>query len=195
MKLVLFGIIWLWSLYSYCQQIDQTVRVCETSPYETQVYWVGAGQYLYTWDVEEGVIISGSYTNEIEVDWSAVDTGVYKVYASIMNIYGCSDTSEIIIRVTGCPFSNMFLPNVFSPNDDQLNDIFIPIGYFDDLTEYKMGIYNRWGEEIFQSNNVMVGWDGTKNGYPAPMGSYIYLIEFRVYNKNNFRMGFVILYN
>ena len=195
MKLVLFGVIWLWSLYSYCQQIDQTVIVCQTSPSETQLYWVGTGQYLYNWDVEGGLIISGEYTNEIEVDWSFVDTGLYTIYASIMNIYGCSDTSEILISIIGCPFEGMHIPNVFTPNEDLLNDIFIPIGHFDHLAEYSMRIYNRWGEEIFYSNNINIGWDGTKNGHPSPTGAYIYFIEFRVYDKNNSRMGYVLLYN
>jgi len=193
MKSILFGIVCLLSSYSYCQQIDQTVIVCQTSSNETKLYYIGSGQYIYSWYVEGGMIISGDYTNEIEVDWSAVDTGLYKVYASIMNMYGCSDTSEILIRVTGCPFVEMYLPNVFTPNDDKINDVFIPIGHFDHLIEYKMAIWNRWGQQIYESFDVYNGWDGTRKGNPCQNDAYVYLIEFRVYDKDMFRLGQVIL--
>ena len=193
MKSILFVIVCLLSSFSYCQQIDQTVIVCQTSPNEIKLYSIGSGQYIYNWYVEGGMIISGDYTNEIEVDWTAVDTGLYKVYASIMNIYGCSDTSEIVIHITGCPFSNMFLPNVFTPDDDHLNDIFIPIGHFDHLTEYKMAIWNKWGQHIYESDNVNIGWDGTINGEPCQNDAYVYFIEFKVYDKNMFRLGQVVL--
>ena len=193
MRSVLFGIVCLFSLYSYCQQIDQTVIVCQTSSNETKVYSISAGPYIYSWSVEGGMILGGDYTNEIEVDWSVADTGSYKVYASIVNVHGCSDTSEITIRITGCPFGEMYLPNVFTPNDDHLNDIFLPIGHFDHLAEYKMTIWNRWGQQIYESSDVNNGWDGTVNGKLCQIDAYVYVIEFRVYDKNQFRMGQVML--
>ena len=193
MRPFLFGILCLVSLCLNSQQISQIIVVCETEPNNTQLYSIGQGPYVYSWGVEGGVIIKGEYTNEIEVDWYNVDTGVYEIIAAITNIFGCSDTSEILIKVTDCPFDEMFIPNAFTPNEDFLNDIFAPKGHFDQFTEYKMSIWNRWGQKMFVSNDINMGWDGTMNGKLCQIDAYVYLIEFRVNDKNQFRVGQVML--
>jgi len=190
---ILFGILWMGVLYLNAQSISQVVVSCDTEPNNTEVYYITQGPYDYGWEVEGGIILTGEYTNEIKVDWYGVDTGLYIIYASITNKFGCADTSEIYIKVTDCPFDGLYIPNAFTPNNDYLNDVFSPKGHFDQIMEYKMTIWNRWGQKIFESHDYSDGWDGTTNGNICQIDAYVYLIEFRVNDTNQFRVGQVML--
>ena len=85
----------------------------------------------------------------------------------------------------------LFLPDAFSPNGDNINDVFKVYGAFVD--RYEMIIYNRWGEVIFRSTNVNEGWDGTINGQKAPEGSYVYKIEIEDTSGVPFRKSGTVL--
>jgi gliding motility-associated-like protein len=68
------------------------------------------------------------------------------------------------------------IPNVFTANDDNLNDTFGPIGTF--FTAYNTRIYDRWGNEVFRSTPDRLRWDGRhQNGGPLAEGNYTYVIE------------------
>lgn len=69
-----------------------------------------------------------------------------------------------------------YIPNAFAP--DGANKLFTPKGQFFDFQRYEMVIYNRWGEEVFRTEDINQGWDGNWNGNEAPSGSYIYMIRF-----------------
>ncbi len=71
--------------------------------------------------------------------------------------------------------SRLYVPNVFSPNDDSHNETFKPVGLY--IKDYHMKIYDRWGELIFETKNLNEGWDGTHNGNTAQDGVYIYEIK------------------
>jgi len=71
----------------------------------------------------------------------------------------------------------MYIPNSFTPNNDNLNDIFKVFTNYSGL--FELEIYNRYGEKIFESNNPLLGWDGTLKGVKQPVGSYNYLIKFQ----------------
>lgn len=79
--------------------------------------------------------------------------------------------------------SIIWIPNVFSPNEDIHNPIFKPtlqfmyLGYDGNYRDYSMRIYSRWGELIFETNDVDEGWDGTYMGKPCQAGSYLYHIQ------------------
>jgi gliding motility-associated-like protein len=70
----------------------------------------------------------------------------------------------------------VFIPNAFAP--DGTNRIFKPSIVFNDLNGYSMQIFNRWGEEVFESQDYDTGWNGSMNGRDAPAGGYAYLIRF-----------------
>lgn len=74
----------------------------------------------------------------------------------------------------------VYIPNAFTPNG--LNPIFAPVGVFTDTDEYFMAIYSRWGEKLFETTAVEFGWDGYFEGKVCPLGSYIYIIRFRLPN-------------
>ncbi len=76
-------------------------------------------------------------------------------------------------------FGVALVPNVFSPNNDQKNDVFQVGGLA--LEEFSMEVYNRWGQLMFSSLNPATGWNGGLNNSPdkAPDGTYFYIISFR----------------
>jgi gliding motility-associated-like protein len=102
------------------------------------------------------------------------DTGRFNVELIVTSIHGCLDTlyKEIYIK----PGLTVYIPNAFTPNDDGYNDYFFPsgIGY----SEMQLFIFNRWGEQIFSTNNTR-GWDGkSKNGNdPCVDGVYVYIVK------------------
>jgi gliding motility-associated-like protein len=86
----------------------------------------------------------------------------------------------------------LYLPNAFSPNDDNINDRFEISGAF--LKEFHLLIFNRWGKLVYESSSVNDPWDGTYNGRPVPEGVYVYSIEVEGYEGEYFqRSGSITL--
>ena len=88
------------------------------------------------------------------------------------------------------------MPNAFTPNNDGLNDVFQPVGLFFGLEEYNLSIWNRWGESIFESDDVEYGWNGRiqNSGEHVPQGVYVYLVKYKdSLNKNREIKGSVTL--
>jgi gliding motility-associated-like protein len=89
----------------------------------------------------------------------------------------------------------LHIPNVFTPNNDGNNDVFLPVGR--DVVTYELKIYNRWGQLIFTSNDVNFGWDGIINGKTAASNAYVYQITYQGYQnkilKTYTKMGNVTL--
>lgn len=101
--------------------------------------------------------------------------GEYMVNLLASNIYGCKDTASAIITIR--PQFAVYIPNAFTPDGNGLNDIFTPVGIGIMEDEYQMLIYDRWGNLVFSSNNLNVGWDGSIKGEPQPKdGVYTYKI-------------------
>jgi gliding motility-associated-like protein len=70
----------------------------------------------------------------------------------------------------------LIVPNVFTPNGDNENQIFNVVAL--DITEIQIDIYNRWGLNVFSTSNILEGWDGkTQNGGEAPAGTYYYIVN------------------
>lgn len=67
----------------------------------------------------------------------------------------------------------LFAPNAITNNSDQLNDGFLVQGVF--VKQFELQIYNRWGELVFETQNMQEPWDGTFNGKPAPADVYVYI--------------------
>lgn len=81
------------------------------------------------------------------------------------------------IRVIACS-QELFVPNAFTPNGDGKNDVFRIINYHGQQL-LRFSIYNRWGGEIFTTNNPLKGWDGRINGILQDVGAYVYLIQYK----------------
>ena len=72
----------------------------------------------------------------------------------------------------------LFVPNTFTPNDDEHNELFRPVTAFVSEVGYKFSIFSRNGQEIFSTNDPLKGWDGKYNGSPAQIGNYVYHLEY-----------------
>jgi gliding motility-associated-like protein len=112
------------------------------------------------------------------------DTGTYRITQYVYNEYGCKDSTSRIVDVT-LGF-NIYIPNAFTPNNDELNDVFRV--YSDGIEEFSIMIYNRWGELMYQSNDIEKGWDGTyhQNSNIAPAGVYSYIIALNTKEKETY---------
>jgi gliding motility-associated-like protein len=102
------------------------------------------------------------------------DEGDYDLVLTASNTAGCADTLAATVTVSDTP--GLFVPNVFSPNGDRINDRFIPGTPPQDGTAL-LRIFNRWGQELFTTNDLANGWDGTANGEAVPEGVYVYLLR------------------
>lgn len=97
------------------------------------------------------------------------------VYTLIgINQYGCKDSAQVKINVEY--ESQSVFPNAFSPNGDGVNDEFnVSFLRFDKLVEFR--VFNRWGQQMFESKNPKIGWDGTSDGTPCASDVYYYLVK------------------
>lgn len=89
-------------------------------------------------------------------------------------------------------FANM--PSAFSPNNDNINDIYKPLGSAMFTSDYDFRIYNRWGQEVFRSTDPSMGWDGTFDGQQSITGVYAWVITYKnVFNESKIAKGNVTL--
>lgn len=125
-----------------------------------------ADSVIYTWQ-------DGSKDSVLLVSQS----GTYWVSAYIED-YKITVTDTIRVNYTDCtpPKYLLWIPNSFTPNGDGLNDIFKP-ETLAEIEEYTMLIFNRWGQQIFESNNINKAWDGKYKGRIVESGVYTYRIE------------------
>ena len=129
---------------------------------------------VYYWDIIGGEILYNN-NNSITVQWpDSVGTYIISVYTTR---FGCDgDTSYHEVIVEDCPYLQIFVPNSFTPNQDDYNETFYVHGADKDDIEL-MVIYNRWGEVIYQTTDN-IPWDG-KN---CQVGVYTYSI--RTHNQH-----------
>ena len=99
------------------------------------------------------------------------EEGEYNV--EVENIHGCKSSDTIYITI-----KDFLIPNAFSPNSDGLNDVFIPFTPEKGFSSYQFSIYNRVGAQIYKTNDIYEGWDGTFKGEKCPSGSYIWKAYF-----------------
>jgi gliding motility-associated-like protein len=101
--------------------------------------------------------------------------GTPGLYYAIVSNHGC-EVSDSVFVSNDCYLD---IPNVFTPNGDGINDYFFPRQLLSrGLVYFKLNIYNRWGELIFQTTSLDgCGWDGNFNGIPQPEGVFVYIID------------------
>lgn len=117
--------------------------------------------------------------------------------------FNCPKVFQFTVLLTpiNCDTSNVFIPNAFSPNNDTKNDIlFVRCQYLDDkkeipvINKMHLGIYNRWGEKVFESFSIKDGWDGTFKGELLPPDVYGYFLEAEcIGGKKYFKKGNISL--
>lgn len=105
------------------------------------------------------------------------DTARYQITLIVSNQYTCVDTSYRTITIE--PDWAFFVPNVFTPNGDRINDTFQGYGF--GLLEYEMVIFDRWGNEIYRTKDYDYPWDGRANNGEdiAQLDVYVYVINVK----------------
>lgn len=120
------------------------------------------------------------------------DTGHYLITQIVSNNIGCTDTISKVVNVK--PIFRIFLPNSFSPNGDNMNDVFEAQYFGIGLESFELTIYNRWGEIVKLFAEVDDIWDGTKQGSPSPMGVYTYKLSCQYKEqKDETKYGMILL--
>jgi len=109
--------------------------------------------------------------------------GSYDVTQNVWTLYGCFDSVTIREAVTVIIHGKMVFPNAFSPNPDGPNggaykltdidnDVFHP--YWEGVVDFKMEIYDRWGEKLYETHDINTGWDGYYKGKLCKADVYVY---------------------
>lgn len=126
-----------------------------------EVSIVASGGTSYLWN-------TGASTSQILM--KPLETTTY--CATVTNANGCKREAcvEVLVRAE----STLYIPNVFTPNGDGINDEFYVSSY--NLSEFDIKIFNRWGQLLFQTNDPLKGWDGTFRGQTVA-GVYVFILK------------------
>ncbi len=127
-------------------------------------------------------LLKGARWNPAVNSWSDIDLmgtcDIFNKRVIMPNISG-NDFHSFWTLSTPVIIPDIYIPNAFTPNIDGRNDVFKPVSLGFEPSSYYMVIYDRWGEELFQSLDMTKGWDGTirTTGIPATLGVYVWLIK------------------
>ncbi|MDB5227566.1 MAG: conserved repeat domain protein [Bacteroidota bacterium] len=124
---------------------------------------------------------TGSTTNPTTIDGN-ISPVIFTGYKA-----GCKGFDSIRV-ILNC---DVFSPNGFSPNNDNLNDFFNLIPK--NILSYDLRVYDRWGELLFETSDFNKGWDGTYKGQPCLVDSYVYYASGIKKDKTNFSIKGVIV--
>jgi gliding motility-associated-like protein len=144
----------------------------------TQLVNETTGAETYLWNFGDG---TGTSVDISPVHaFPSLEPGSYQISLIAYSVFGCTDTARVNIEVQDEVI--YYVPNSFTPDEDEYNPIFKPVftsGF--DPYDYKMVIFNRWGEIIFETRDASYGWDGTYSGAAGlcKEGDYIWQIEFK----------------
>ncbi|MEP7263184.1 MAG: PKD domain-containing protein [Bacteroidota bacterium] len=97
---------------------------------------------------------------------------------------GCKVRDTVLIRVieVTCKEPEIFVPNAFTPNDNNENDVLLVRG--NTIETLYFAVYDRWGEKVFETENQNKGWDGIYNGAKVAPGVFVYYMKAVCYDKS-----------
>lgn len=144
------------------------------------------GATAFNWDFGDGAT-----SIEQNPQHTYTQIGEYDVQLIVNNQFRCLDTTSVRIRTD----ADIIFPNVFTPNTlgssggtydikSLSNDVFFP--YTSGVVSYKLQIFDRWGELIFESFDVNIGWDGYYRGKLCEQGVYIWKADVKLSNGKTF---------
>ena len=137
---------------------------------------------------DEVTFINKSSANSVKCEWyfgnekkttcqdqfehSFLDLGSYPLTLLVTTEYNCVDTVTKALKVL--PEYNLFVPNAFTPNGDEKNEVFMPVAR--GVTRYMLEVFDRWGQPIFMTQNILEGWNGFYKGKLCETDIYIWRI-------------------
>jgi len=134
------------------------------------------GASSYSWNMGDGTFYTTTNVTHMYGQTSSGQT----IWLAATSDLGCVDSTSITV-----PYEDAiiyFIPNSFTPDGNEFNNIFLPVFTTGiDFHTYEMTIFNRWGELIFRTENSNEGWEGTygNEGLDVLAGTYTYLISFK----------------
>ncbi|MFD3002886.1 ice-binding family protein [Pontibacter toksunensis] len=158
------------------KSIKDRSTACDGLVYEVETEAV-AGAITYTWEVPAGwTIVSGQGTPKITVT-PGESTGSISVSA---NNGSCSSEPISIIPEKSLAKPDISFPNVFSPNNDGNNDLWV-IQNLQNYSQHELIILNRWGNEVYKSKSYKNNWDGDN----LSEGTYFYVVRLKMCNGSD----------
>ncbi|MBN2667725.1 MAG: gliding motility-associated C-terminal domain-containing protein [Bacteroidales bacterium] len=131
------------------------------------------GADVYFWDFG-----TGDQSNLSDPLYLFKAIGNYEVLLVASTEFGCKDSTYKFIQVE--PVVELWFPDAFTPDNDNHNDIFIPKGVNILSEGYELKVFDRWGEPVFVSDDLQVGWDGTiKDNKIGKTGVYSYVAKYK----------------
>jgi gliding motility-associated-like protein len=121
--------------------------------------------------------VQNSFSTLQNPSFAFPDTGCYLVQQVVTTSYLCRDTAEAIVCIQ--PDWTVYIPNAFTPNNDGVNDIFMPSETGIAEGDFEMWIFDRWGNQLFYTSDLHKGWDGKAKGgaQVAQVDTYVYKIK------------------
>lgn len=144
---------------------DNKLVYCETDEVHLSTDFIANSNYAWT-----------PLENFIRYDYNDATMIIYDttlVSTKVTTSYGCTATDTLTLFTDPC--DQYFIPNSFTPNGDGRNDVFHVVGLHNAHVETV--IYNRWGNKVFESDDVNFGWNGFYKGVRAETGVYFYYIR------------------
>ena len=127
-----------------------------------------------------------SLNSSLSPDPISTPTQTTAYIIQVIDSNGCkvSDTVTVWVIFETCDEPEIFIPNAFTPNTDQQNDVFYIRG--NTMRELTISIYDRWGEKVFESEDQKKGWDGTYKGDKVTPGVFVYYLKAVCYDNKQF---------
>ncbi len=140
------------------------------------------------WQYQFGDGTSSSFPFEYHI---YQEYGDYLIEQTVTNKYGCTDKLEQVVKIL--PEYRFWAPNAFTPDENLLNDYFLPIVI--GAVDYDFEIFDRWGERVFKTNDTKKGWNGFYKGERCKQDVYAWRITFKnvVSQKDEIHYGHVTL--
>ena len=180
---------------------DYPTAMFDASPNPTDVWHPEVGFTNYsstdvtgnTWSFGFDGALGGDITSEPSFTFPVSEPGIYPVQLLVSNQYGCLDSITIDVVVND--LYNFYVPNAFTPDNDGINDYFYPLGEGVSAANYKMYIFDRWGTQLFESDDMNTAWDGTFQGNKLKQEVYVWKIENEnsITGERNEYIGHVVL--
>ena len=129
----------------------------------------------YVWNFGDGNVSN----EEFPTHYFQNTSGGYSITLIATTSMGCMDS--VMVDLQANLGATYYIPNTFTPDGDKYNQVFKPVFATGVSSEgYEMLVFNRWGEVMFESHNMNVGWDGSygTEGLDCPPGTYTYKISF-----------------
>lgn len=153
-------------------------------------YNTSTGAVSYYWHFGDPAAVGAANTSFLQnTSHSYSYVGKYDVHLVATSSRGCKDTARVTVEVT--PDFAIYIPNTFTPDGNGVNDIFQPLGVGIDEDNYRLDIFDRWGELIYTSNNFRKGWDGTAKGGSNMVQQGVYVYKLMVYDLQGNKHPFV----